>query len=85
MFSLARYDLDYDVRDRARFLTSLLTGVNGGISGGSGNDEEDAAVQEGVILRAPQVIHVLFEGKVTPEDEDRWKSKLTTSDRCLKY
>ncbi|KAG8973912.1 AP-3 complex subunit beta [Tulasnella sp. 425] len=74
VFSLARYDLDYDVRDRARFLTSLLTGVNGGISGGSGNDEEDAAVQEGVILRAPQVIHVLFEGKVTPEDEDRWKT-----------
>ncbi|KAG9045037.1 AP-3 complex subunit beta [Tulasnella sp. UAMH 9824] len=73
VFSLARYDLDYDVRDRARFLSSLLTGVNGGVSGGSGSDEQEVDVQGGVILRAPQVIHVLFEGKVAPRDEDRWR------------
>ncbi|KAG8929188.1 AP-3 complex subunit beta [Tulasnella sp. 417] len=74
VFSLARYDLDYDVRDRARFLSSLLTGVNGGIFSGSGSDEQEADVQEGVILRAPQVIHVLFEGKEAPRDEERWRS-----------
>lgn len=57
IFSLARYDLNYDVRDRARMLSSLLAGLNPDISGT--NHEARA----GVVLRKEQVRLVLFEGK----------------------
>lgn len=54
VFSLARYDLNYDVRDRARMLSSLFVGV------APANNSEEIG---GVILRREQVRLVLFEGK----------------------
>lgn len=66
-FSLARYDLDYDVRDRGRFLSSLLVGVDGGVYK-DGNEEDAVEIHDGVILRTQQVKHVLFEGKETPSE-----------------
>lgn len=64
VFSLARYDLNYDVRDRARMLTSLLSGLTptpmlNGIS-----QEE----RGGVTLRREQVRLVLFDGKESVAD-----------------
>jgi len=59
---LARYDTNYDVRDRARMMTSLLAGVAPtSMNGGDQSDEENQ--RSGVILRAEQVRLVLFEGK----------------------
>lgn len=59
VFSLARYDLNYDVRDRARMITSLLAGLTTkplihGV-------EQEA--RAGVVLRREQVKLVLFEAK----------------------
>ncbi|KAG8907999.1 AP-3 complex subunit beta [Tulasnella sp. 403] len=77
VFSLGRYDLDYDVRDRSRFLSSLLIGVSGGVYRDAG-DEEQVEFHEGVILRVEQVRHVLFEGKTTKEEDERWSSRFNT-------
>jgi AP-3 complex subunit beta len=63
VFALAKYDLDYDVRDRARMLTSLLTAVTPNL-----NAEEPRA---GVILRREQVKLVLFEGKGVAAEESK--------------
>jgi hypothetical protein len=57
--TLARYDQDYDVRDRARLVASLLTGVMPSILA----DEEHDREHGGVILRREQVKVVLFEHK----------------------
>ncbi|KXN91626.1 AP-3 complex subunit beta-2 [Leucoagaricus sp. SymC.cos] len=57
VFSLARYDNSYDVRDRAKMLRSLLSGISPNISAGL----QDERV--GVVLRREQVRLVLFEGK----------------------
>ncbi|KJA26226.1 hypothetical protein HYPSUDRAFT_198985 [Hypholoma sublateritium FD-334 SS-4] len=57
IFSLARYDKNYDVRDRGRMLSSLLVGVGLQISGPSAEE------RGGVVLRKEQVKLVLFEGK----------------------
>ncbi|KAF9446612.1 hypothetical protein P691DRAFT_761494 [Macrolepiota fuliginosa MF-IS2] len=57
IFSLARYDTNYDVRDRAKMLSSLLAGVSPSLFGGA---EEERG---GVILRREQVRLVLFDGK----------------------
>ncbi|KAK7691132.1 hypothetical protein QCA50_006235 [Cerrena zonata] len=57
VLSLARYDLNFDVRDRARMLGSLLSGVTSAL----GEDEHQDL--EGVVLRREQVKMVLFEGK----------------------
>ena len=70
LFTLARYDADYDVRDRARFLHALLRGVR---------DEKKAATDEtatnetdedlgGVVLRREQVSVILL-GKRQADDE----------------
>jgi len=56
VFSLARYDTSYDIRDRAKMLSSLLSGV---LPSFSGSQEE----RDGVVLRREQVLLVLFEGK----------------------
>lgn len=63
IFSLARYDLDYDVRDRGRMLSSLLSGM--------GLQVDGTTIEErgGVILRREQVRMVLFEGKIVASDE----------------
>ncbi|OCH90335.1 hypothetical protein OBBRIDRAFT_793423 [Obba rivulosa] len=67
VFSLARYDQDFDVRDRARSLSSLLSGVTP-ILQPQGEDEahEDAG---GVVLRREQVRMILFEGKFGISEE----------------
>ncbi|KAG6812288.1 hypothetical protein H0H92_003597 [Tricholoma furcatifolium] len=66
VFSLARYDLNYDVRDRARMISSLVAGV---IPASLMNGEEREQ-RTGVVLRREQVKLVLFEGKSgTVEDQ----------------
>ena len=57
VLSLARYDANFDVRDRARMLGALLSGVTSTLG------EEGLQEQGGVILRREQVKMVLFEGK----------------------
>lgn len=57
VFSLARYDLNYDVRDRGRILSGLLAGIGLEVNGVSGEEVS------GVVLRREQVKVVLFEGK----------------------
>lgn len=54
LFSLARWDADYDVRDRARFLAALLRGVRETLDEG---EDEDAG---GVTLRREQARVVLL-------------------------
>jgi AP-3 complex subunit beta len=57
VFALARYDRNYDVRDRGRMLQQLLVGVVPDIVA---TDAQDVG---GVVLRRAQVRVVLFEGK----------------------
>jgi len=57
VFTLARYDENYDVRDRGRMLSSLLAGVGLNMNGVSAEE------RGGVVLRREQVKLVLFEGK----------------------
>ena len=57
VFSLARYDLNYDVRDRGRMLKTLVAGLSPDVL------DEDAQEQGGVKLRREQVRLILFEGK----------------------
>ncbi|PPQ75253.1 hypothetical protein CVT24_007431 [Panaeolus cyanescens] len=64
VFSLARYDLNYDVRDRGRTLASLLLGTGTQMDGIQSED------RGGVILRREQVKLVLFEGKSGIMDSD---------------
>ena len=63
--TLARYDQDYDVRDRARFVASLLTGVVPDILG---DEDCDRGEYGGVILRREQVKMVLFEHKAAVKE-----------------
>ena len=63
--TLARYDQDYDVRDRARLVASLLVGVVPNILGNGEGDEGDHG---GVILRREQVKMVLFENKAAVKE-----------------
>jgi len=67
VFSLARYDQDYDVRDRARTLSSLLASI-APILRPSGDDYMED--QGGVVLRREQVRVILFEGKIQSSDND---------------
>lgn len=67
LFTLARYDQDYDIRDRARFLHALLRGVKNekrvqSEEDVNGDDEggEEEADMGGVILRREQVKVVLL-------------------------
>ena len=57
IFALARYDQNYDVRDRGRMLQQLLVGV---VPNVAATDAQDVG---GVVLRRAQVRVVLFEGK----------------------
>ncbi|KAA1467419.1 hypothetical protein DENSPDRAFT_862985 [Dentipellis sp. KUC8613] len=70
VFQLARYDRNYDVRDRARMLGALLGGVAPALRTGA---PEDAEPEEGgVVLRREQVRVVLFQGKAgVVEKEER--------------
>lgn len=62
IFSLARYDLNFDVRDRARMLNSLLSGVQPIFQQ---VDDEPEDHTGSVVLRREQVKMVLFQGKQT--------------------
>ncbi|KAF9472124.1 hypothetical protein BDN70DRAFT_887352 [Pholiota conissans] len=64
VFSMARYDTNYDVRDRGRMLSSLLGGVGFLINGQSTEE------RGGVVLRREQVRLVLFEGKSGTDVEE---------------
>jgi AP-3 complex subunit beta len=77
VLTLARYDEDWDVRDRARMLRALLVGVVAGVV--NSNDKEDVGEnwnkeeqvgRLGVVLRREQVIRVLFEGKTGTIEEE---------------
>lgn len=70
LFTLARYDQDYDVRDRGRFLNALLRGVKdekhleskpdeAGNENGREPEEEEADMG-GVVLRREQVKVILL-------------------------
>jgi AP-3 complex subunit beta len=63
--SLARYDTDYDVRDRARMLSSLLRGVVPDIT-----EANESGELSGVVLRREQVRVVLFDGKLAASLHD---------------
>lgn len=67
VFSLARYDTNYDVRDRTRMLVSLLADLAPTLDDGE-NEEKDE--MGGVVLRREQVKRVLFEGKVGIVEHD---------------
>jgi AP-3 complex subunit beta len=74
VFSLAKYDLNYDVRDRARMMTSLLSGLGLPEAVTAKDPDQDRG---GVILRREQVRLVLFEGKIgvvdTEEDLGKYR------------
>lgn len=63
VLNLARYDQNYDVRDRARMMASLLSGVIPQVANGT-----DAEERGGVVLRSEQVKMVLFDGKSNVAD-----------------
>ncbi|KIP11063.1 hypothetical protein PHLGIDRAFT_125175 [Phlebiopsis gigantea 11061_1 CR5-6] len=67
VLSLARYDLNFDVRDRARMIGSLLSGVVSNLL----EDDEEREDQGGVILRREQVKLVLLDGKLGPSPDTR--------------
>lgn len=67
LFSLARYDRDYDVRDRARFLAALLRGVRQSATKAEGAENEEEEVG-GVVLRREQVQHVLLSTRSVDDD-----------------
>ncbi|KAG2145245.1 adaptin N terminal region-domain-containing protein [Suillus clintonianus] len=82
VLTLARYDEDWDVRDRARMLGALLVGAVAGVL--SSNDEEgigenwnkeEQAGRLGVVLRREQVTRVLFEGKTGTIEEEQAAGK----------
>lgn len=64
IFSLARYDTNYDVRDRGRMLASLLGGVGFQVNG------QPTEERGGVVLRREQVKLVLFDGKAGTDVEE---------------
>lgn len=63
--TLARYDQDYDVRDRARSIGTLLMGIVPLVLG-----DEECSKEEygGVMLRREQVRMVLFEHKAAVKE-----------------
>ncbi|KAG6336367.1 hypothetical protein ID866_2724 [Astraeus odoratus] len=65
------YDANYDVRDRTRMLTSLLSGVSPLFNGQPLDDQIG-----GVVLRTEQVKKVLFDGKAGIVDDDDYAATL---------
>lgn len=69
IFNLARYDDDWDVRDRARFLKGLLRSIlqnKENTSNDQGEDEQ--ADSGGVVLRREQIKMVLLAAKEIPAE-----------------
>ncbi|KIM27499.1 hypothetical protein M408DRAFT_24439 [Serendipita vermifera MAFF 305830] len=75
-FNLARYDQDYDVRDRGRLLFTLLSDIcpllrEGMPTGADSKDSEEQGYQgQGVItLRREQIRMILLQGKEPSKEE----------------
>lgn len=75
-FNLARFDVDYDVRDRGRMLNVLLSDISPmlkeELSGtkGSNGDIEDEGIKRGVVtLRKQQIQMILMSGKEPAVEE----------------
>lgn len=68
VFNLARYDEDWDVRDRARFLKGLLRSI---LQTSGAGDDQDGQTDDnqgdvgGVVLRREQIKMVLLAAKET--------------------
>lgn len=60
LFALARYDQDYGIRDRARFLNALLRGVKDEQAAAKDDEADEAEDVGGVVLRREQVKVVLL-------------------------
>ncbi|KAJ3781899.1 adaptin N terminal region-domain-containing protein [Lentinula aff. detonsa] len=77
VFSLARYDLNFDVRDRARMLSSLLAGIT---STSLTSDDGTTPLEErgGVVLRSEQVKVILFNGKANTTNNERTENSNVT-------
>ena len=73
VFALARYDRNYDVRDRGRMLQQLLVGVVPNIAA---TDAQDVG---GVVLRRAQVRVVLFEGKAIASPSSSHAAAMATA------
>ncbi|KZT29934.1 hypothetical protein NEOLEDRAFT_1055522 [Neolentinus lepideus HHB14362 ss-1] len=77
-FALARYDADFGVRDRARMLSALMEGVVPTLMKSASKflfswvdgEEEEEEERGGVVLRREQVRLVLFEGKMSGDEDD---------------
>lgn len=66
VFNLARYDEDWDVRDRARFLKGLLRSILQTVEHGDDRDgqtDDDQGDVGGVVLRREQIKMVLLAAK----------------------
>jgi AP-3 complex subunit beta len=74
LFTLARYDQDYDIRDRARFLGALQRGIKDEKASSIENEEDEDV--GGVVLRREQVKVVLLAQRHSGED----KSAISTGD-----
>ena len=64
LFSLARYDANYDVRDRGRFLRGLVRGLLDERDGEDG-EEEEGGERGGVVLRGEQIRVVMGGGRTS--------------------
>lgn len=72
VFNLARYDEDWDVRDRSRFLRGLLRSIFQPSTVDSSNDnglEDNEGDTGGVVLRREQIRMVLLAAKETVDSE----------------
>lgn len=68
LFALARYDQDYDIRDRARFLNALLRGVKDEQAAAKDDEADEAEDVGGVVLRREQVKVVLLSQRSLAEE-----------------
>jgi AP-3 complex subunit beta len=66
LFTLARYDQDYDIRDRARFLGALQRGIKEEKAAPVSDEDEDVG---GVVLRREQVKVVLLAQRSNGENK----------------
>jgi AP-3 complex subunit beta len=69
--ALARYDQDWDVRDRARLLTGLLRSVRQS----NGEAEDDEVDTGGVVLRSEQIKLVLSDCPDLRQGSDQSESR----------
>ncbi len=68
VLSLARYDQNFDVRDRSRMFGALLSGVSTLLQDSDVAELED---HKRVVLRREQVKMVLFEGKLNVIEDSK--------------